>query len=113
MTVAYTAMHGVGGAVLVRAFEAAGLPAPRLVAEQFEPDGTFPTVSFPNPEEPGAMDLLLAVAAESDAFAAIANDPDADRLGAAIPQRRRVVAAPRRRRARVAVGPAHPRPHVG
>ena len=86
MTVAYTAMHGVGGAVLVRAFEAAGLPAPEVVAEQFEPDGTFPTVSFPNPEEPGAMDLLLAVAAESDALAAIANDPDADRLGAAIPQ---------------------------
>ena len=86
MTVAYTAMHGVGGAVLVRAFEAAGLPAPKVVPEQFEPDGTFPTVSFPNPEEPGAMDLLLAVAAESDALAAIANDPDADRLGAAIPQ---------------------------
>ena len=64
VTVAYTAMHGVGGAVLVRAFEAAGLPAPVVVPEQFEPDGTFPTVSFPNPEEPGAMDLLLAVAAD-------------------------------------------------
>ena len=65
VTVAYTAMHGVGGAVLVRAFEAAGLPAPVVVPEQFEPDGTFPTVSFPNPEEPGAMDLLLAVAADA------------------------------------------------
>jgi phosphomannomutase len=84
--VAYTAMHGVGGAVLVRAFEAAGLPAPAVVAEQFEPDGTFPTVSFPNPEEPGAMDLLMEVAAATGAHVAIANDPDADRLGAAIPQ---------------------------
>ena len=70
----------------LRAYEAAGFPAPSVVREQFEPDGTFPTVSFPNPEEPGAMDLLLAVAAESGALAAIANDPDADRLGAAIPQ---------------------------
>ena len=84
--VAYTAMHGVGGAVLVRAFEAAGLPAPAVVSEQFEPDGTFPTVAFPNPEEPGAMDLLMEVAAASGAHVAIANDPDADRLGAAIPQ---------------------------
>jgi len=84
--VAYTAMHGVGGAVVLRAFEAAGLPAPAVVAEQFEPDGTFPTVSFPNPEEPGAMDLLMEVAAASGAHVAIANDPDADRLGAAIPQ---------------------------
>lgn len=84
--VAYTAMHGVGGEVLMRAFEAAGLPAPAVVAEQFEPDGTFPTVSFPNPEEPGAMDLLMEVASASGAHVAIANDPDADRLGAAIPQ---------------------------
>jgi phosphomannomutase len=84
--VAYTAMHGVGGAVLVRAFEVAGLPAPHVVAEQFEPDGTFPTVSFPNPEEPGAMDLLMAKGSEVGAHVAIANDPDADRLGAAIPQ---------------------------
>ncbi|HSJ92361.1 MAG TPA: phospho-sugar mutase [Ilumatobacter sp.] len=84
--VAYTAMHGVGGAVLLRAFEAAGLPSPAVVAEQFEPDGTFPTVSFPNPEEPGAMDLLMEVAKASGAHVAIANDPDADRLGAAIPQ---------------------------
>lgn len=84
--VAYTAMHGVGGDVLMRAFEAAGLPAPAVVAEQFVPDGTFPTVSFPNPEEPGALDLLMAVAREVGAHVAIANDPDADRLGAAIPQ---------------------------
>ena len=86
VSVVYTAMHGVGGAVVMRAFEAAGLPAPHVVAEQFEPDGTFPTVSFPNPEEPGAMDLLMAKGSEVGAHVAIANDPDADRLGAAIPQ---------------------------
>jgi len=84
--IAYTAMHGVGGAVLLRAFEAAGFDAPFVVAEQQEPDGTFPTVSFPNPEEPGAMDLLLETARSVGAFVALANDPDADRLGAAIPQ---------------------------
>jgi len=86
VSVAYTAMHGVGGAVVLRAFEAAGLPAPHVVAAQQQPDGTFPTVSFPNPEEPGAMDLLLAEAQACDAKVALANDPDADRLGAAIPQ---------------------------
>ncbi len=84
--VAYTAMHGVGGAVLLRAFEAAGFETPFVVAEQQQPDGTFPTVSFPNPEEPGAMDLLLETAASVGAHVALANDPDADRLGAAIPQ---------------------------
>ena len=84
--VAYTAMHGVGGAVVLRAFEAAGFDPPFVVAEQQEPDGTFPTVSFPNPEEPGAMDLLMEAARSCDAVVALANDPDADRLGAAIPQ---------------------------
>ena len=88
MKVAYTAMHGVGGDTIAAAFTAAGFDPPIVVAEQQEPDGTFPTVSFPNPEEPGAMDLLLAVAEANDADIALANDPDADRLGAAIPDTR-------------------------
>ncbi len=85
--VAYTAMHGVGGATLLAAFERAGFPPPHVVPEQQEPDGSFPTVSFPNPEEPGAMDKVLAIATEHACTIAIANDPDADRLGAAIPTR--------------------------
>ena len=84
--VAYTAMHGVGGGVVLRAFEAAGFDPPFVVDAQQEPDGTFPTVAFPNPEEPGAMDLLIETARANDASVALANDPDADRLGVAIPQ---------------------------
>jgi len=84
--IAYTPMHGVGGATAVRVFEAAGFDRLAVVAAQAEPDPAFPTVAFPNPEEPGAMDLVLELAAESGAALAIANDPDADRLGAAIPQ---------------------------
>ena len=84
--VAYTPMHGVGGELVLRAFDAAGLPAPVVVEEQFQPDPAFPTVSFPNPEEPGAMDLVVALADAQGAMVALANDPDADRLGAAIPQ---------------------------
>jgi phosphomannomutase len=84
--VAYTPMHGVGGAIALRAFDAAGLPAPSVVAAQATPDPSFPTVAFPNPEEPGAMDLVTLLAREDGDLLAIANDPDADRLGAAIPQ---------------------------
>ena len=65
---AYTAMHGVGGEVFVRVLEQAGFPAPVIVTEQFAPDADFPTVSFPNPEEPGAMDLALAAAREPTAI---------------------------------------------
>ncbi len=84
--VAYSAMHGVGAETIEAAFTAAGFDKPIPVVEQHQPDGNFPTVSFPNPEEPGAMDLLLELAESSGAQLAIANDPDADRLGAAIPQ---------------------------
>ena len=83
--VAYTAMHGVGGDTALRAFASAGFDQPVVVAAQQEPDGLFPTVSFPNPEEPGAMDLVIDLARQSGAAIALANDPDADRLGVAIP----------------------------
>jgi len=85
MTWVYTAMHGVGHETLERILVAAGYPLPTVVAEQIEPDGAFPTVSFPNPEEPGAMDLSYATAREAGAEFIIANDPDADRLAVAIP----------------------------
>ena len=89
VAVAYTPMHGVGGDVVLHALERAGFPAPRVVAAQFTPDPEFPTVSFPNPEEPGAMDLALEEGVEGDADVVIANDPDADRCAAAVPTRDR------------------------
>jgi phosphomannomutase len=81
--VVYTAMHGVGGAVFLKVLEQAGFPEPVVVDAQFLPDPGFPTVAFPNPEEPGAIDLALATALEHDADIVIANDPDADRCAAA------------------------------
>lgn len=81
----HTALHGVGGAVVARAAEAAGFPAPHQVGAQAEPDPAFPTVAFPNPEEPGAIDLALAKALELGADVALANDPDADRCALACP----------------------------
>ncbi|WP_407360294.1 phospho-sugar mutase [Microbacterium sp. LBN7] len=81
----YTAMHGVGWETLSRILRAAGYPQPSVVDEQLAPDATFRTVSFPNPEEPGAMDLSFATARRAKADFILANDPDADRLALAIP----------------------------
>nr|WP_232384543.1 phospho-sugar mutase [Actinomadura violacea] len=85
ISIVYTPMHGVGRDVLLAAFERAGFPAPTVVPEQADPDPDFPTVAFPNPEEPGALDLALALARDRNADLVIANDPDADRCAVAGP----------------------------
>jgi phosphomannomutase len=82
---AYTPMHGVGGDVVASVVRRAGFPAAHVVTEQADPDPDFPTLAFPNPEEPGAMDLSLALAADVGADLVVANDPDADRCAVAVP----------------------------
>jgi phosphomannomutase len=82
----YTAMHGVGGKYVVAALDRFGFPHVHPVAAQFEPDGHFPTVAFPNPEEPGAMDLAHELSSAMDADLVIANDPDTDRLAVSVPE---------------------------
>ncbi|MCB9687204.1 MAG: phospho-sugar mutase [Alphaproteobacteria bacterium] len=82
--IAYTPMHGVGGALVQRVLGAAGYEV-HTVPEQAEPDGDFPTVKFPNPEEKGALDLVLALARRVGAELVLANDPDADRIAVAVP----------------------------
>jgi phosphomannomutase len=81
----YTPLHGVGVEVMREVLTAAGFPRLQAVAEQAEPDPAFPTVAFPNPEEPGAIDLALALARSSSADLVLANDPDADRCAVAAP----------------------------
>lgn len=85
LSIVHTALHGVGSIVAQRVLGAAGFLAPAIVPEQAKPDPDFPTVAFPNPEEPGALDLALALAQSVGADIVLANDPDADRCAVAIP----------------------------
>jgi phosphomannomutase len=85
LRIVHTALHGVGSDVILAAFVRAGFSAPIVVASQSEPDPDFPTVVFPNPEEPGAIDAALALAVREDADLVLANDPDADRCAVAVP----------------------------
>jgi phosphomannomutase len=87
LRIVHTAMHGVGTEIVARAFAKAGFEPLISVSRQAAPDPRFPTVAFPNPEEPGALDLALALARERDADLVIANDPDADRCAVAVPDR--------------------------
>jgi phosphomannomutase len=84
LAITYTPLHGVGGATMMELFAQAGYTSVTPVATQFEPDSAFPTLPFPNPEELGALDLAMARADEVHSTLVIANDPDADRLGAAV-----------------------------
>ncbi|KUG61081.1 phosphomannomutase [Kocuria rosea subsp. polaris] len=85
LRIVLTPMHGVGGRTTTEALRRAGLADVHLVPEQAEPDPDFPTVAFPNPEEPGALDLALATARSVGADLVLANDPDADRVAVAVP----------------------------
>lgn len=85
VSVVYTAMHGVGSDLAQRVFVSSGLPSVTPVCEQDRPDGSFPTVAFPNPEEPGALDLSFRLARKVSADLVVAHDPDADRLAIALP----------------------------
>jgi phosphomannomutase len=86
LRICYTPLHGVGAGVFLPLLERTGFAAPVVVQEQIDPDPSFPTVTFPNPEEPGALDLSFATATSHSCDLIIAHDPDADRLAVAIPQ---------------------------
>lgn len=86
-TFVYTPMHGVGHETFMRVLDTAGFARPNVVVAQRDPDGSFPTVAFPNPEEAGALDLAFDLATEVGAELVVAHDPDADRLAVAIPAR--------------------------
>ncbi|HEU4910800.1 MAG TPA: phospho-sugar mutase [Actinomycetes bacterium] len=85
LRIVYTPLHGVGRDVVLSAFDRAGFPAPTVVRRQADPDPEFSTVSFPNPEEPGAIDLAVEAAVAEGADIVLANDPDADRCAVAVP----------------------------
>jgi phosphomannomutase len=85
LRIVYTALHGVAASLALRAIDRAGFPPPLVVAAQEKPDPDFPTVAFPNPEEPGTLDLALAQAKRDNADLVLANDPDGDRLAVAVP----------------------------
>ena len=86
LKIVYTPMHGVGGSFVVDGLHYFGHPNVLPVVEQYEPDGHFPTVDFPNPEEPGALDLATALARREGADIILANDPDTDRLAVSLPR---------------------------